>query len=304
VIDEASRVKEESWWAVRSTLTHTKGPIRIIGNVKGRSNWAYKLGQRAKNSDNPDLEYHKITAYDAVEAGVLDAKEIEDAKDILPDSIFRELYLAEPGDDGGNPFGIKDIHECVMKDDKGNNVVSSPTSFETDEKPVCWGWDVAKGGNYTVGIALDSSRNVCRFRRWQDSWEGTIRKIIGHTKRVPALVDATGSGDVLLERLREDGGNNYAGYVFTTRSKQDLMISLAVAIQNYEISYPDGPIVEELELFEYEERRNLVVYTAPEGYNDDCVDALALSLYKWRGANMLSGGIAPPILEQDSYWKE
>jgi hypothetical protein len=36
VIDEASRVKAEAWHAVRSTLTATEGPIRMIGNVKGR----------------------------------------------------------------------------------------------------------------------------------------------------------------------------------------------------------------------------------------------------------------------------
>src|SRR5918912_674448 len=42
-VDEASRWKEESWHALRSTLTATRGPVRIIGNVKGRRNWAYKL---------------------------------------------------------------------------------------------------------------------------------------------------------------------------------------------------------------------------------------------------------------------
>ena len=38
VIDEASRVREESWHAVRTTLTATRGPIRCIGNVKGKKN--------------------------------------------------------------------------------------------------------------------------------------------------------------------------------------------------------------------------------------------------------------------------
>src|SRR5262245_52193344 len=32
VIDEASRFKEQAWHAIRSTLTYTRGPIRIIGN--------------------------------------------------------------------------------------------------------------------------------------------------------------------------------------------------------------------------------------------------------------------------------
>jgi phage terminase large subunit-like protein len=54
VIDEATRCKVESWYAVRSTLTATKGPIRIIGNVKGRKNWAYRIARRAQ-AGAPDM---------------------------------------------------------------------------------------------------------------------------------------------------------------------------------------------------------------------------------------------------------
>src|SRR5215831_18052422 len=100
--DEASRWKEEAWHALRSTLTQTRGPVRLIGNVKGRRNFFYRLCRRAEAGE-PEMHYAKITAYDAVEAGVLDAAEIADAKRMLPEAVFRELYLAEPSDDGGNP---------------------------------------------------------------------------------------------------------------------------------------------------------------------------------------------------------
>ena len=100
VIDEASRVREESWHAIRSTLTATKGPARIIGNVKGRGNWFYHLARKAQRGA-PGYHYAKITARDAVAAGILDAAEIEDARLALPESVFRELYEAEPGDLSG-----------------------------------------------------------------------------------------------------------------------------------------------------------------------------------------------------------
>ena len=48
VVDEATRIKAESWYAVRTTLTATEGPVRIIGNVKGRRNWAYKMARKAE----------------------------------------------------------------------------------------------------------------------------------------------------------------------------------------------------------------------------------------------------------------
>src|SRR4051794_12329205 len=41
VADEATRMREEVFFALRSTLTATRGQIRIIGNVKGRKNWFY-----------------------------------------------------------------------------------------------------------------------------------------------------------------------------------------------------------------------------------------------------------------------
>ena len=49
--------------------------------------------------------YHKITAADAVAAGVFAQEELDDARRALPDAIFRELYFCEPSDDGGNLFG-------------------------------------------------------------------------------------------------------------------------------------------------------------------------------------------------------
>ena len=51
VLDEATRMREEAWHAIRSTLTATRGPIRIIGNVKGRRNWAYQLARRAEGGE-------------------------------------------------------------------------------------------------------------------------------------------------------------------------------------------------------------------------------------------------------------
>ena len=108
VIDEATRVKAESWYAVRSTLTATQGPIRIIGNVKGSRNWAYKLARRAE-AGAPNMHYAKLTVWDAVEAGIFPEEEALDAKEMLPDSVYRELYMAEPADYGERMIQIERI---------------------------------------------------------------------------------------------------------------------------------------------------------------------------------------------------
>lgn len=264
VIDEATRCKEEAWHAVRSTLTATRGPLRIIGNVKGRRNWAYRLARRAESGE-PEMAYAKITARDAVEAGVLAAEEVQDAARLLPAAVYQELYEAEASDDAGNPFGLDAIRA-------GIRAGLSPLA------PAAWGWDLAKSQDWTAGLALDAAGAVCRFERWQAPWETTIPRILAQTGTTPALVDSTGVGDPIVERLRKEGGPHFQGYQFTAPSKQRLMEGLAVAIQKGEVTYPDGPIVQELESFEYVYTRTGVHYSAPEGLHDDCVCGLALAV--------------------------
>jgi Phage terminase large subunit len=260
VIDEASRVKEEAFHAVRSTLTATQGAVRIIGNVKGRKNWFYQMARKAESGE-PNMSYARLLAYDAVDAGVLTVEEVEDARRVLPEAAFKEIYLAEASDDAGNPFGLKAIRECV-----------APMS---DMSPACWGIDLAKSVDWTVAIALDGEGRVCRFERFQKPWQETIR-VLRDLIKEPALVDSTGVGDPVLEALQQER-ENFEGYKFTAPSKQQLMEGLAVGIQQRHIRYPDGPIVNELEQFEYEYTKTGVRYGAPEGMHDDCVCSLALA---------------------------
>ena len=264
VLDEASRMKEEVWHAVRSTLTATQGPIRIIGNVKGRKNWAYRLARRAEAGE-PGWHYARLTAFNAVQGGILSADEVEDARRSLPEHVFKELYLAEPSDDGGNPFGLDAIRACI-----------GPLS---PAPPAVWGIDLAKSQDWTVAIALDAARRVCRLERWQAPWQRTIPRICELVGYTPALVDATGVGDPVLEALQAGGQMNFEGFTFTPGSKQQLMEGLALAIQQQTVVFPDGPLVAELEEFEYIYTRTGVRYCAPEGLHDDCVVALALAVH-------------------------
>ena len=261
VIDEASRMKEEAWIAVRSTLTATEGPVRIIGNVKGKKNWAYRLARRAELGE-PNWKYSKLTAFDAVGGGVLTNAEIEDARATLPKQVFDEIYMAEPSDDTGNPFGIDAIRQCIQ-----------PMS---SKPPHVWGWDLAKSTDWTVGVALDEDGVVCEFHRFQRDWEYTAERLSREVDQDTALVDSTGVGDPIVERLQKSNPR-IEGFKFTGQSKQQLMEGLVVGVQNGELSFPDNEIVVEMEAFEYTYTRNGAKYEAPSGIHDDCVMALALA---------------------------
>lgn len=288
VVDEASRTSADSYHAIYSTLTATRGKLRAIGNVKGRKNWFYDLCRRAEaemrspaNGKFPALRYSKITADDAVSAGVIQQDIIEDARRDLPENVFRELYYAEPGDDTGNPFGLDHIRACVC-----DGLAPGPV--------VAWGIDLAKKQDYFVMVGLNASGGVADFHRWRGvPWPQSIarvRKIVGED--TAALVDSTGVGDPVLDELQIERAN-FLGYYFTATSKQKLMEGLAVSIQGHELTFPDTPAVPirfELDLFEYELTARGVKYSAPAGHNDDCVAALALARQMWSetapGANI------------------
>jgi len=263
VIDEATRCKEEVWYAIRTTLTHTRGPIRIIGNVKGRKNWAYRLARKAE-SGTEGWKYSKVTATDAIAAGILADEEVQQAKQDLPIEVFNELYMAEPSDDQGNPFGITAIYDCV------GELSTKP--------PVVWGWDLAKSVDWTWGIALDEDGNVCRSERFQRPWESTLEAIVNITQGLRSLVDSTGVGDAIVEFLAKSG-SNFEGFKFTSSSKQQLMERLAVAIQQRQVVIPEGQLLNELLSFEYVYTRTGAQYSAPSGLHDDGVCALALAIF-------------------------
>jgi hypothetical protein len=149
-----------------------------------------------------------------------------------------------------------------------------------------WGVDLAKGigpgkrGDYTCAIALDSRGRVCRFERWQDSWQRIEDRLADILGQVPAIVDSTGVGSPVVDRLIQRG-LPVTPFVFTSPSKQMLMGGLAAAIHQRRIEYPDGAIREELEAYEYvyDEHSRAVKYSAPPGLHDDCVCSLALAVF-------------------------
>lgn len=281
VFDEFTRAREESWYALRSTLTATGGRCKFIGNVKGKKNWGYLLAQRAKTGAD-GYQHFKITAYDAAAAGLTTKdgrpfiQEIEAAKQDLPDTVFRELYMAEAADDGSNPFGLTFIQQCTAP--------LSPLPA------ICFGIDLAKTNDYTVIAGLDKNGSLCYFDRFQKDWLQTTNIIKALPRSTPMAIDSTGIGDPIAEDIARVM-HNVELFKFSSSSKQQIMEGLALAIQGGKITFPPsqqmmppnhpGHIQQELQNFEFEYTRTGVRYSAPPGLHDDCVCALALARHKF-----------------------
>jgi phage FluMu gp28-like protein len=200
----------------------------------------------------------KYTTYDNP---YIDTKEIDEARRQLPAPVFEQEYLANPMENAANPFGSENIKACIK-----------PLS---NQEPVCFGIDLAKSYDWSVIIGLDAAGNVCYLDRFQKDWHTTKQAIL-KLPRKPILLDSTGVGDPIFEELQR-AGLMVEGLKFTSNSKQQLMVGLQNAIHTKSIGYPDGIIVNELDIFEYQFTANGVKYSAPSSFHDDCVMALALA---------------------------
>jgi len=256
IIDEAAYIPhlQDAWNnAIRPTLTDFKGSATFISTPRGKD-FFYGLYLR----DEGEWKSFKYTTY---ENPYIDKNEIDQAKIELPKAAFEQEYLVNPMENAANPFGIDFIRQNI-----------APLS---NNNPICYGIDLAKSYDYTVIIGIDAGGEVCYFDRFQSDWSTTKNKIL-RLDKVLKLIDATGVGDPIVEELQRDD-HLVEGFKFTSNSKQQLMEGLVTSIQQGAIKYPDGIIVEELSIFEYQYTNTGVRYSAPNGLHDDAVCSLALA---------------------------
>jgi hypothetical protein len=268
IVDEASFIPdlEDGWLnSIRPTLTDYKGRAFFLSTPKGK-NYFFSLYMKGQ-SNEPGWSSFKFTTYDNPH---IDKSEIDDAQRQLPEVVFQQEYMANPAENAANPFGSSFIRQCTF-----------PMSTLP---PVVFGIDLAKSVDWTVIIGMDQSGSVCYFDRFQKDWRQTKETIIALPK-VPILMDTTGVGDPIFEDLIRENVP-VTGFKFTSSSKQQLMEGLSSAIQQRKIQFPEGPISQELDIFEYIYTSTGVRYSAPSGFHDDCVMALALA---WQHKSINAG---------------
>ena len=266
IVDEAAFIADlEDGWnnSIRPTLTDYEGRAVFLSTPRGK-NFFYSLFM--KQGEN-DWQSFKFSTYDNPH---INPREIDEARIQLPEVVFEQEYMANPSENSANPFGNAFIKRCVK-----------PISAQPI---VCYGIDLAKSVDYTVIIGLDKDGNVSYFDRFQMDWHNT-KETIKRLPPAPIVVDSTGVGDPILEDLLREGVN-IEGLKFTSQSKQQLMEGLASAIQQGRIGFPEGVIVDELDVVEYQFTSHGVRYSAPSGFHDDTVMALALA---WQNHNIKRG---------------
>jgi len=278
VIDECgiTLANESVWFNTIAPACMDYNPdILFTGTPKGMGLY-YDLYRKGVNGEDGYASFTASTYDNTIEAGGFIPKSFVDSLvSQLPEIAVRQEIFAEFLDEGSGVF--RGINDCIRGELQKAN----------EHKRYYGGCDVAKTTDYTVSITLDGNGHLCGFERFnQIAWSVQKARIFDFFSAYNAAVwmDSTGVGDPIFEDLQKSG-LKISGYKFTNVSKRQLIEALAIAIERQEISFPNIPeLIDELKRFQYEiSPSGMVRYTAPAGRHDDCVIALALAYYSFKG---------------------
>jgi hypothetical protein len=267
VVDEAGSVPDRAFVEeLRPTLSDTQGDLLAIGTPRYR-NWFKEWFDRGQSGEYPDVASWQAPSKQNPH---VPDEEVESAKNDVPEREFRREYRAEFIDETGGVF--TDLESRVLADYDPERV--------SGEGPYTVGVDFARSDDYTVIIALDEDGRLVHFDRVRGAgWPEIQRRIESVAEEYAGTVylDATRDNKIVADL--EQAGVSVEPVNFGGGTKQDLIQNLITTVEQGELTLPNmDPLVHELEVFEYEETSaGNTRYSAPDGFKDDCVDALALA---------------------------
>lgn len=235
VFDEAPRAKVEAFYALRSTITATKGKMKLIGNFGGISNWMHQLKEKSKN--DKEYAYFKITAWDAVNEGILDELEILQAQRDLPAKVFKQLYLAEEQESDDMLCTYEAINDLwTNKAGKNKNrYITSDIAHLGSDKFVIYVWEGFDILDYFETAKIEPSEVERKIKEYADKYR------VGRSN---IAYDADGLGGYLKSYLRGAYAFNNGGKVIKQKGvtpnyknlKSQCGYEFAKRINNREVS--------------------------------------------------------------------
>ena len=271
VIDECAFVREEAWTeALRPALADRKGAALFISTPKGR-NWFWRLWHGA---DGKTWRAWRFTSYDNP---YLDAKEIDAARDVLPERIFQQEFMAEFLEDGAGVF------RRIM-----DAATATPQPSRSHQHTYIIGADWGRSNDFTALTVLDVTTKelvyLDRFNQIDYAVQvDRLSALCDRFKPAAIVAESNAMGMPLIETLQR---RNLPVIAFNTTnaSKQAIVDGLALAFEQGSLRILNDPtLIGELQAYEMERLPSgLFRYGAPTGLHDDTVMSLALA---WYGAS-------------------
>jgi hypothetical protein len=275
-ITEAQDIKDAAFQKVLPTL---RSPERLGYAVfegipsTHADHWFERICRQAEDG-REGYFYHHASTFDNPLLDDQVKAEIEGDKEILTESSWRRLYLAEFSEDSGY---FKSISSAI-----GGDLLSEPmpgTEYVA-------GLDLGRKVDASVIHILDAQdRRVVFHMVWDQgtNWV-TQREMITKIARewgVSRLVlDATGMGGDMFTAELQEAGLPVEPYIITAASRENLLQGLSLGLDRETIRFPPIPgLLRQLRAFQYRKMPSGTYRAeAPPGEHDDEVFALALAL--------------------------
>ncbi|MDI9639713.1 hypothetical protein QPK87_04775 [Kamptonema cortianum] len=273
IIDEAAMVRELEvvfLESIRPTLSDLVGDAWFLSTPKGRG-FFYQCFLHGQNEDRPEWRsWQRPTS----ENSRIAKDELLAAEELLPHDSYRQEYLAEFCAGDGTVF--RDVLSAIDEGRVESGGVDKHKNYRA-------GVDLARLRDYTVITVLDEDGRQVWFERMRGaSWESQIERVKQVCERFgcDAVVDASGLGDPIVERL-VSVGVNVIPYRFTALSKESLVQNLTLKLERGQLRLMDLKVqTDELIDYQYVSLAGGLAKTgAPPGGHDDCVMALALAAW-------------------------
>ncbi|MGF1505843.1 MAG: hypothetical protein ACFB51_12045 [Anaerolineae bacterium] len=234
VLDEAAYLDRRTWEAVLlPALADRQGRALIVSPPKGR-NWfweAFRRGQDPAMGQWPSWRAPTSVNY------LMPPTEISSARELLPRRLFEQEYEAAFIADGGTVF-------------RGVEAAADPDAAQPGPRAghtYVMGVDFGRHEDFTALAVLDvTERALVALDRFTEvSWSLQRARIAALAARwgVRAiLAEANAMGEPNIEALQRDG-LPVSGFTTTGRSKPPLIESLALAIEDGELTLLPDPVL-------------------------------------------------------------
>ena len=273
VLDECAFMQEMAWnEALRPALADRQGSALFISTPKGR-NWFWRMWQLGQAGGD---EWHSwtFTSYDNPH---IQDSEIDAAKALLPDRVFRQEFMAEFIDDAGGVF--RGVMNAATATEQSGRITGHDYVIGVD-----WG----KHNDFTVLAVVDMQTNeLCYLDRFNQIdyavQTSRLKALASRFQPVTITAESNAMGEPIIEQLQRDGLPVQA-FKTTNATKTAVIDALAMAFEQGAIRILNDPVlVGELQAYEMERLPSgMLRYSAPEGMHDDTVIALALA---WSGVS-------------------
>ncbi len=270
-VDEADYVDPQMISEViRMALADVGGQLFLYTTPAAKRQLVYRLINESKSGDTTIYQQGGST----FENPHVDHDYINRQRAKMSEAQWIREVLGEYANDDTAVFRFDDIRDAYERAEGANGLI--PEGYQEGHRYVA-GADLARSADWTVVVVLDVTKKPYRrvaWYRWQMlPWPVTIQKLRNiHAEYrlagpLNAVLDATGLGDVVLDELAD----LWDGFIFTPKSKVDMLTNLQLGLQNGDYVLPFvQQEVDELQAYEWDDKRLV----------QDCVMALGLAAWK------------------------